>query len=151
MSAIYRCLATKPDILSACGPASATPSNKGTCPEWRNTRLRPHPSHGLLVVLVLLAGALILWGTRYKLSLYHSHPHHSFPVTAAKLWMGPRATAPDFMSAGPDAAVDLYFLRRPAMYVPEHTSQLRSVADPALPFRISTPLCLLRAPPSYFL
>ena len=44
-----------------------------------------------LFVYLSLAIAVFLWGTTYKLSLYHHHPRHSAQVKVAKFWLGPRS------------------------------------------------------------
>jgi hypothetical protein len=52
---------------------------------WPNTNL-------LSIGLLGLALAVVLWGTRYKLSLYRPHPVPSLRASVAKLWVGPKTS-----------------------------------------------------------
>ena len=44
----------------------------------------------LAIGLIGLSLAVVLWGTGYKVSLYHPHPSPSVRVGVAKLWIGPQ-------------------------------------------------------------
>lgn len=56
-------------------------------PERPGTSPRRH-----LLLYTILGLAVFLWGTSYKLSLYHAHPQSASESRIAKFWLGPRHT-----------------------------------------------------------
>lgn len=116
--------------------------------EVQNGRLRQRSPYRLLVVLLFLAAAVVVWGTRYKVSLYHSQPHHALQGTVAKLWLGPRVASSVLLSRGPHHGIDVCPFTLLVLHLPQKASPLGLLADAALLLVIFPPLCSLRAPPS---
>jgi hypothetical protein len=124
------------------------PADGRVLSEGQNSRLRQRSPYRLLVVLLFLAVAVVVWGTRYKVSLYHSQPHHALQGTVAKLWLGPRAASSVLLYRGPHQEIDVCPFTLLMLHLPEQASPLGLFADAALLLVIFPPLRSLRAPPS---
>jgi hypothetical protein len=111
--------------------------------------------------LLGLALSVVLWGTGYKLSLYHPHPSPSVRVGVAKLWIGPQQRASAQRHACVRSAhtkgTKLLAAQTHFLCVQNRTSSYKAgvILEPsvvsALSVRFRLLLSTLRSPPAHYL
>lgn len=65
-------------------PAEAQGASRGYPQSWRSG------FRASSILPIVLAGAVVLWGLAYKISLYHPPQNHGGRTNVAKLWTGPQ-------------------------------------------------------------